>query len=278
MSAPSLDELLGHADALPALPEIVLHVMNSLKDEEADVDTLVHHINTDPVIVSRLLAAANASAFGLAARVDSARQAFMVLGQNRVISIILATALIGRYDSPTAEFHSRELWRHALGVATCARALAERFDFNPETAFTGGLLHDIGKLLMRTAAPAAYDEVLYLQQTEDVPAMSAEIVVFGYDHAAAGSRLATMWNLPHEIAEAIAAHHHPDDYSCELGDLIHVANVLSHALELGDPPDKRVPDLSERACASLGLSWPNFAARFGEIEARYQGICLLLGI
>lgn len=278
MSAASLDQLLGHADALPSLPEIVHHVMSTLKDEEADVDTLVHHINTDPVIVSRLLAAANASAFGLAARIDSARQAFMVLGQNRVISIILATALIERYDSPTAEFDSRELWRHTLGVATCARALAERSDFSPETAFTGGLLHDIGKLLMCTAAPAAYAEVLHLHQAEDVPATTAELAVFGYDHAAAGSRLATLWNLPNEIAEAIAAHHKPDDYSSELGDLIHVADVLSHALELGESPDKRVPDLSERACASLGLSWPAFAARFGEIEARYQGIRLLLGI
>ena len=278
MSTPSLDELLGHADALPSLPEIVHHVMNSLKDDNADVDTLVHHINTDPVIVSRLLAGANASVFGLTAQVDSARQAFMVLGENRVVSIILATALIERYSGQTAEFDSRGLWRHTLGVATCARALAERLDFSPEMAFTGGLLHDIGKLLMLTVAPTAYATVLQLQQTEDMPALAAELSVFGYDHAAAGGQLATLWNLPYEISEAIAAHHNPDDYSSELGDLIHVANVLSHALDLGDPPGNRVPDLSERTCASLGVSWPALAGRFGEIEARYQGIRLILGI
>jgi putative nucleotidyltransferase with HDIG domain len=278
MSAPSLDELLSHADALPSLPEIVHHVLSSLKDDNADVDTLVHHINTDPAIVSRLLAGANASAFGLAAQVDSARQAFMVLGENRVISIILATALIERYSAQTAELDSRGLWRHTLGVATCARALAERLNYSPEMAFTGGLLHDIGKLLMLTAAPTAYATVLQLHQTEDIPIVTAELAVFDYDHAAAGGQLATMWNLPYEIAEAIAAHHKPDDYSSELGDLIHVANVLSHALELGDPPGNQVPDLSERACASLGLSWPAFAGRFGEIEARYQGIRLILGI
>jgi putative nucleotidyltransferase with HDIG domain len=248
--------------------------MSSLKDDNADVDTLVHHINTDPAIVSRLLAGANASAFGLAAPVDSARQAFMVLGENRVVSIILATALIERYN----EFDSRGLWRHTLGVATCARALAERLDFSPEMAFTGGLLHDIGKLLMLTAAPTAYATVLQLHQTEDMPIVAAELSVFGYDHAAAGGQLATQWNLPYEISEAIAAHHNPDDYSSELGDLIHVANVLSHALDLGDPPGNRVPDLSERTCASLGVSWPALAGRFGEIEARYQGIRLILGI
>jgi putative nucleotidyltransferase with HDIG domain len=278
MSAPSLEELLSHSDALPSLPEIVHHVMTSLKDDNADVDTLVHHINTDPTIVSRLLAGANASVFGLAAQVDSARQAFMVLGENRVINIILATSLIERYSGQTDEYDSRGLWRHTLGVATCARALAERLDFNPEMAFTGGLLHDIGKLLMLTVAPTAYARVLQLHQNEDMPIVAAELAVFGYDHAAAGGQLATMWNLPYEISEAIAVHHDPDSYSSDLGELIHAANVLSHALELGDPPGNRVPDLSERACASLGLTWPAFAGRFGEIEARYQGIRLILGI
>jgi putative nucleotidyltransferase with HDIG domain len=278
MSAPSLDELLDHADALPSLPEIVHHVLDALKDDNADIDTLVHHINTDPAIVSRLLAGANASAFGLAAPVDSARQAFMVLGENRVVSIILATALIERYSGQNAGFDPRGLWRHTLGVATCARALAERLSFSPEMAFTGGLLHDIGKLLMLTAAPAAYAGVMHLHQTEDMPIVAAELSVFGYDHATAGGQLATIWNLPYEICEAISAHHDPDSYSSEFGELIHVANVLSHALELGDPPGNRVPDLSERACVSLGLSWPAFAGRFGEIEARYQGIRLVLGI
>jgi HD-like signal output (HDOD) protein len=111
-----------------------------------------------------------------------------------------------------------------------------------------------------------------------MPIVAAELAVFGYDHAAAGGQLATMWNLPYEISEAIAVHHDPDSYSSDLGELIHAANVLSHALELGDPPGNRVPDLSERACASLGLTWPAFAGRFGEIEARYQGIRLILGI
>jgi putative nucleotidyltransferase with HDIG domain len=278
MSAPSLDELLVQADALPSLPEIVHHVMKSLKDDDADMDTLVHHINTDPVIVSRLLAGANASAFGLSARVDSARQAFMVLGENRVVSIILATALIERYSKPTPEFDPRKLWCHTLGVAICARALAERLDFSPEMAFTGGLLHDIGKLLMLTVAPADYARVLQLHQAEEVAVVDAENAVFGYTHAAAGGALATRWCLPYEISEAIAAHHDPDESCSELGDLIHAANVLSHALELGAAPENRVPDLSERACASLGLSWSGFATRFGEIEARYQGMRLILGI
>jgi hypothetical protein len=60
--------------------------------------------------------------------------------------------------------------------------------------------------------------------------------------------------------------------------LIHLAEVLSHALDIGEQPNNRVPDLSERACANLGVSWPTFAGKFAEIEARYDGIRIALGI
>ncbi len=163
MTIPTLDELLSHAALLPSLPEIVHHLMHSLDDERADVDTLAHHINSDPAIVARLLAAANSSAFGLRSRIDSARQAFLVLGVDRVVNIVLATVLIHRYNTQAHEFDAHLLWRHTLGVATCARVIAEQTGFDPEVAFTGGLLHDIGQLLMYSAAPVAYTAALHLR-------------------------------------------------------------------------------------------------------------------
>lgn len=278
MTIPTLDELLAHADSLPSLPEIVRHLMQSLDDERADVDTLVHHINSDPAIVARLLAAANSSAFGLSTRIDSAKQAFLVLGVDRLVSIILATALVHRYNTQTSEFDIRLFWRHTLGVATCACAIAEQTGYDPEIAYTGGLLHDIGQLLMYAAAPTAYASALHLCQNEDLSILAAETSVFGYDHAAAGDMLARAWKLPQEFSEAILAHHNPDEFSSDLADIIHVGEVLSHALDLGGNPNNQVPDLSERACAKIGISWPSFAGRFAEIEARYDGILIALGI
>ena len=278
MRAPSLDELALHAKTLPSLPEVVNYLMRSLGDECADVDTLAHHINSDPVIVARLLSAANSVAFGLSTPIHSVKQALLVLGVDRIASIILASAISYRYDIRGSGFDARLLWRHSLGVATCARVLAEQTDTNPDLAFTGGLLHDIGQLLMYTASPANYLQALALRHTEDLPIVAAERAVFGYDHAAAGRMLAQAWKLPEEAIAAIATHHEPDESGSEIGCLIHVAEVLSHALDLGEPLDNRVPDLSELACANLGISWPKLAGHFAEIEARYDGIRLALGI
>lgn len=275
---PTLDELSAKADALPSLPEVVSYLMRSLRDEGANADTLAHYINSDPAIVARLLAAANSAASGLSTHIFSAKQAFLVLGVNRIVNIILASTLTYRYDIRNAAFDARLLWRHSLGVATCARVLAELTGFNPEMAFTGGLLHDIGQLLMFTASPTHYVRVLEQRRHDDSSLIVAERQVFGYDHAAAGRTLATAWKLPAEIVDAIAAHHEPDELFCEIGNLIHVSEILSHALDLGELPDNRVPDLSELAFAQIGMSWPRLAAHFAEIEARYDGITVAIGM
>ena len=278
MSTPRLEELASWTRRLPTLPEVVHYLMRAIGDEGADIDTLAHHINSDPVIVARLLAAANAVGSGLSTRIYSAKQAFLVLGANRVSSIILASALTHHFDQHGGGFDTRLLWRHSLGVAACAQVVAEECGFNPDMAFTGGLLHDIGQLLMHTASPADYLRVLELRTTEDVSLLDAERTVFGYSHTDAGKKLAQAWKLPEEIVDAIVAHHEPDELGSDIGNLIHVSEVLSHALDLGEQPNNRVGELSDLACASLGLSWPKLSARFAEIEARYDGFSVALGI
>ncbi len=278
MTIPTLAQLPEHARALPSLPEVVNYLTRLLGDERADIETLSLRIGSDPAIVARLLAAANSVGSGLSTRIFSARQAFLVLGVDRVVSIILASALAYRYETRGPGFDARVLWRHSLGVATCARVLAERVGLDPELAFTCGLLHDIGQLLLFTASPVHYTEALELRRRGDVSLCAAEKAVFGYDHAAAGKALAIAWNLPIEIAEAIAGHHEPDEVASEIGNLVHVSEVLSHALDLGEQDDNSVPELSDLACAQLGLSWPRLQGNFAEIAARYDGIRIALGI
>lgn len=279
MTPPPLTELVSHAEALPSLPEVVNHLMRSLGDENADVDTLAQHINSDPAIVARLLAAANSAASGLSTRIYSAKQAFLVLGADRVTHIILASALSYRYDTRSSGFDTRLLWRHSLGTASCAQVLAEEVGVKPDLAFTGGLLHDIGQLLMFVASPPTYVQALDLHhRQDDLSLVAAERSLFGYDHAAAGRALALCWKLPGEVVDAIAAHHDPDELGSEIGNLIHVSEVLSHALDLGEQPDNQVPELSALACANLGLSWPKLTPHFAEIEARYDGLRIALGL
>ncbi|MDR2614382.1 MAG: HDOD domain-containing protein [Candidatus Accumulibacter sp.] len=277
-AVPSLDQLLDHAEALPSLPEAAAYLIRALRDDSADLETLAQHIKSDPAIAARLLAAANSVASGLSKRVHSAAQAFMLLGADRVIKIILTSSLIYRYDERTTGFIAPLFWRHSLGTAICARTLAEQTRVDPELAFICGLLHDIGRLLMYTASPSHVYKALDRRQHSDIPLILAEREVFGYDHCQSGRVLASAWKLPSDITDAIAAHHEPDGFGSEICDLVHISECLSHALDLGEIANNRVPDLSEQACARLGLSWPKFTSCFAEIEACFDDFRLTLGL
>jgi putative nucleotidyltransferase with HDIG domain len=278
MSVPSLERLPDYAEKLPSLPETVAYLIRALRDENAGLETLAQHINSDPAIVARLLAATNSAASGLSKRVHSTEQAFLLLGADRVVNIVLASSLIYRFDGHASGFSASLFWRHSLGVAICAKALAEQTGIDAKLAFVSGLLHDIGRLLMHTASPGHVLQALDRRQHDDLPLIAAEREVFGYDHCAAGRVLAGAWKLPPDIADAIAAHHEPDGFGSEICDLIHISECLAHALDLGEVPSNRVPDLSDLACAHLGLSWPKYSSRFAEIEARFDDIRLTLGI
>ncbi|MDK9724427.1 MAG: HDOD domain-containing protein [Sterolibacteriaceae bacterium MAG5] len=278
MSALKLEDVLARADILPALPQVVRHILDTLRDERANAELLAERIGSDPAVVARLLAAANASAYGLAGHVDSLRQAVLLLGIEKVRAITLATAIVDRYHS-APPFDAQRLWLHSLGVAVCAREIAIHAGLDAESAFTAGLLHDIGQLLLFAVEPAAYAETLGAKGRLDISTVDAEHSCLGLDHAAVGAALARHWSLPEAIVLAIGGHHAPEALpDHELADVVHVAEVLSHALDLGGAPDNLVPELSELACARLGIEWDEFAARFPEIDARFDCICLMLGL
>ena len=275
----TLEQVLARATALPALPRIVARILDMLGDEAASAELLGRHIVSDPAVVVRLLAAANAGAVGSSGRVDSVRQAIMLLGVSRVRDITLATAVIDRFTA-RPPFDARRLWLHSLGVAICAQEVARGAELNVDVAYTAGLLHDIGQLLLFVADPAAYARVLMLRDASDIDIVDAEREQLGVDHARVGGELARLWKLPEAVADAIAAHHvseasEPED---EMADAVHVAEALSHALNLGGGEGARVPRLSDLSCARMGIEWRQLAAHFPLIEARFIGARITLGL
>jgi HD-like signal output (HDOD) protein len=119
-NALDLDLVLKRAHALPALPQIVSKILKTLADDAANADTLGEQISGDPAIVARILAAANAGAFG-GHPIHSVRQAILLLGLGRVKDITLATAIIERYQG-VASFDSQHLWLHSLMISFQWRA------------------------------------------------------------------------------------------------------------------------------------------------------------
>ncbi len=274
----TIDDVMAKVPALPALPQIVKRILDSLSDESVNLDSLGDTITSDPAIAVRLLAAANSGIFG-GHHVSSLRQAMMLLGVGRVKQITVATAIIDRYKTPLP-FDAMRLWRHSLGVAICAQDIARFAGVNPESAYIAGLLHDIGQLLLFATDAHSYADVMQEAAKGERELVTIERDLIGLDHATVGSELARRWNLPHDIVEAIARHHLIDvnPPNSELADVVHVASALAYALDMGTGQNNRVPPLCDFASARMGIDWQEFATHFHGIEARYDGALLTLGL
>lgn len=276
MTTWSLDALLAQADSIPAVSGLVPSMLACLRDEEASTDQLTASLSHDPILVARLLRAANSSAYPTSGPIDSVQKSIMLLGVRRVRGIALTVAILGVMEHAPPPFDIHVLRRHSLSAAVCARSVAHRVGADADHAFTAGLLHDIGQLLIATLLPAPYAELLGRCARERRHILHAERELLGTDHAEVGGELARRWGLPGEIVAAVAGHHDPS--ADHLALTVHLAEVVSHALDLDESPHNLVPHLMDGVARRLNLDFHEIARHFGEIEARFLGNRLALGI
>jgi putative nucleotidyltransferase with HDIG domain len=274
----SRDAVLGRIGELPALPAVVGDILGALENEVEPTERLVGRINADPVLVARVLGAANSASQGSRQRIGSLLEAITLLGFNRVRQLVLMTALVRQFQPASAVFDPTTFWRHSFAVAVCAAVIAREAAMDEELAFNAGLLHDIGHLFIVIAYPREFEAILARMLAHDTDIVVAERAILGLDHSQIGSAMAEHWSLPGAFVEAIEGHHNPDGRNNDaFSNVVHVAEILSYALDIGTIPRSAVPAFSSRAQAHLGLSWQDVAGRFGEIEAKYRAACLEFG-
>lgn len=175
----------------------MLELLRSLDDEAINAAKLARKIGYDPVLSARVLKIVNSPFFGVTGQVSSLPEAVMVLGFSNVRSLALAASLIGSFPMhDTGEFDPRRLWRHSFCCALCAQSLAPLAKVDAEAAFTGGLLHDIGKIGLP-------DELLAKPFNQLTPDERNEAV----KHPAKGEALLMGLEQLQGAARLIRAHH-----------------------------------------------------------------------
>ena len=263
---------------LPPLPEIVADLLGSMGQENIDIDTLSEKLSHDQALVATTLRLANSSFYGMPHRVTSIREAFAILGLKSVRTLITAAAVTQGFiaNHHTADEIEKN-WRHSIAVAVCAKALARQLHFDQEQAFTAGLLHDIGKLVLAIYFPLQYQATLVHRSTQDCTSFQAERAVLGIDHAVVGQALAGHWKFPLEMQLAIGNHHAPEEAGhSPLISLVHVADAIVHALDLALDEDEMVPPVSPAAWNSLGIGQDAFLQVFDETEQQFDEMCQIL--
>lgn len=268
----ALEQELERAAKLPSPPGLVADLIASLDEEDAHLDDLAARIGRDQAIAAKVLRLANSAFFGLAGKVASLTQASVVLGQRNLRSLAIGAGVIGPFAGLKAQSYDlSQFWRHSVAVAAAAKALAARTGEDADFAFTAGLLHDIGRLVLVAGFPEAYAEVLRERAATDSYLIDAEREHLGLDHALVGQALAERWKFPEPIRAAVAQHHDLPENAPALSGLVQLADVLAIALDFGNAPEALVPPLSAQAWNQLGLDWDSLPALLPEIERLYAG-------
>ncbi|MBP9219308.1 MAG: HDOD domain-containing protein [Sterolibacterium sp.] len=253
---------------LPAVPAVMTELVGYLQGEDIDAKKVAHLITRDPVLSARCVNLANSSVYGLNKRVSTIQDAITVIGQQAVSTMVSSLAVASRVAGMATHDHAlKDIWIHSVCTALCARVLARHTRLNPETAFTTGLLHDIGKFVLAARFKEHYAQVLVHQRAEDCRMAKAEKAVLGFTHAEIGAQVADEWKFAPEVGRAVSGHHDPEQHPAStLTSLIHVANALAHVLQFVDDKEDLAPRLSEYALSRLSLEFDDLKAAMATVE------------
>ncbi|USX19059.1 HDOD domain-containing protein [Oxalobacteraceae bacterium OTU3REALA1] len=281
------DDIIKCVRDLPSLPAVVAELLATMEQEDIDTHVLATKIALDQALTAKTLRLANSSFYGLQSKVTTIQQAISVLGFHSIRTLVTACSVTASFSpNKDVEFDFQAFWRHAIGSAVCARVLAPRCGINPDTAFTAGLLHDLGTLVLCTRFPADYRRVAAYRREHDCVTSAAQLAVFGIDHAAVGSALTAHWKFPQQIQAAVAGHHLADEAAAPaagragavptLTTVIYMANILAHALDMSGQEDDQVPPVSLEVWQALDLDDAAWDSAFAEAEQLFHDMCQTL--
>lgn len=244
LSTQELYKQLDKTRELPTLPAVAVQVNQMLQDIETPAQKLAKVIELDQAIAPKLLRLVNSAFFGFSSKVSTISHAVMLLGFNTVRNALLSISVIdilgARNKLPG--FDMRQFWRHAVGVAVSASYLDKQTGgCHRESAFTTGLVHDIGKIVMAQFFADQMARVLQDEGERQINFWEAEKRYFAMGHAAMGAYLARRWNLPDALTQAVKRHHSVNHADDGLALIVHTADALVHTHLIQCPPGRQWP-------------------------------------
>jgi putative nucleotidyltransferase with HDIG domain len=254
------NKILAKVRSVPSIPSVVVKLRKFLRDPDVSFDELAKVIEFDPGLTVNLLQLANSAYFGWSGKIKTVKEAITRLGTNRIFQMVLCMSVAPMVRKPIKgyDMESNGLWKHSIATAICSEQLAGIKNIpDSEEAFTAGLLHDMGKILLGTFVEIDDEPIKDLVNLEGLSFNEAERRILGIDHAEAAAELLQYWKLPESVVAAARWHHNPEaapQKNRNLVDLIHVADILCIRMGWGIGTDGPLYCLDEAAQERLGIN------------------------
>jgi HD-like signal output (HDOD) protein/ActR/RegA family two-component response regulator len=254
---PTLKDIVSRMQTVPSLPSLYVEITEALQSPGTSVAELGSIIERDMGMASKVLQLVNSAFFGLPCQVASPKQAVALIGIDNIRALVLSVHVFSELEHQLTN-DLAFLWKHGCATAAFARVVSQSQESSrnqADDAFTAGLLHDIGRLVLASACTAEYSRVLRTASDTKTTILACEREVFGCTHAEVGAYLLGLWGLPDAIVEAVAWHHEPSQaHQAGFSPLIavHAADHCDHLMH-SYPNQNHVPNLDENLLAEMGL-------------------------
>jgi putative nucleotidyltransferase with HDIG domain len=231
---------LSNTEVLPTLPAVATQVFHIASNPNSSASDLSDVIKLDQALTSKLLKVVNSAFYGFRQKIGTVNHAVVILGLDDIINLAigLSAARVINVQIQDDLYNPKTLWHHSIGTAIIAHKLCEKFpEYQKKGIFTAGLLHDFGKIILIDQFSDLYASVHENVTKYELPIFELEEDTFGLSHAAIGKLMATNWNMPDYLVEAIAFHHRPNQASRHpvMAAVVGLADYLYHeALKSGE--------------------------------------------
>jgi len=275
LQLPDLNTLVASTGKLATLPATVIELLEILNDSMASAAQVQKILERDPAMTANVLKISNSAFYGVRREIASVRDALVMLGNRRTATLAFTAGMapVLRRDLLGYGISRGEFWDHALHTAAAAAEVVVRLgkdEFQCE-AFTAGLIHDMGMLVLDPVLTA--HKIHIMPEGPLAQVCSREKELFGFDHCQAGSLLAESWGFPEVLVVAVAGHHEPGTENrfspvvraVAAGDII--AETMVHELE----DDER--DVVEQALSDLGFDLDFLEQMREDLATRLDDIC-----
>lgn len=251
------ERIVKETHSLSSLPTVYYQLVEAIEDPTSSNRDIERILHSDSGLAARLLRIANSALYAFPSKIDTIGRAITVIGTAQLRELTLAASVIKMFDNISSELvDMQSFWTHSIACGICARALAGyRREPNTERLFVAGLLHDIGRVLMFSKIPQQAGDAMQRASDTGELLFKVEKELIGFDHAAVGYALLNQWKLPAPIVNAVRYHHRPalSNLNSDAA-IVHLADIITNALQLGSSGEKHVPPLDNKAWEQIGLS------------------------
>ena len=221
---------------LPAMPAIVMQVVQATERDDVTTAEIEELLNKDPAMATKVLKVVNSAYFGLPRQITNIGHAVAILGLQQIRNLALSLGVLNALSSSNARVRDiqRMFWQNSFAAGCCAGHISRKRGLNKrdaELVFVGALLHDIGRLFLLTLFNIPYQQVMRESTNRTLPMRLVEQKVLGTTHAELGAELAERWNFPVDLVKLIR--NHDGEFNEETTDAefaVHICDVFADSI------------------------------------------------